>query len=95
MSFPLSGDFFGAAAAGFFAVPILRQWLYAIGAMPASKQDIVRRLRQKNQVRTLQPRTLTLRPFPALLLQIHEAFASLLTFSACRFFSTSETLLAV
>lgn len=44
------GDLFAAAAAGFFSVPFLRNLLYMIGAMPASRANIVRRLRQGNHV---------------------------------------------
>lgn len=49
-SFLPGGDFFTAAASGFFYYPILRHFLYTIGAMPANKQNIVARLRQKNHV---------------------------------------------
>eukprot|EP00897_Mesotaenium_endlicherianum_P005246 jgi/Mesen1/474/ME000101S10705 len=44
------GDLFMAAAAGFFSVPLLRNLLYALGVMPASKANIVRKLRQGQHV---------------------------------------------
>lgn len=44
------GDLFQTAAGGFFNMPIFRNWFYAIGAMPASKQNIVEKLRNKDHV---------------------------------------------
>jgi hypothetical protein len=46
----LAGDLFQTAAGGFFSVPIARNWFYIIGIMPASKKDIVDRLRNKDHV---------------------------------------------
>lgn len=44
------GDLFQTAAGGFFNVPIARNWFYIIGIMPASKKDIVDKLRNKDHV---------------------------------------------
>ena len=47
----LAGELFIAAASGFFIVPVLRHLLYALGAMPASRSNIVSRLRGGHHVR--------------------------------------------
>jgi len=44
------GDLFQTAAGGFFNVPIIRNWFYMIGAMPADKKNIVEKLRNKDHV---------------------------------------------
>ncbi|KAG0557820.1 hypothetical protein KC19_11G159300 [Ceratodon purpureus] len=44
------GDLFQTAAGGFFNVPIARNWFYIIGIMPASKKNIVDKLRNKDHV---------------------------------------------
>jgi hypothetical protein len=44
------GDLFQTAAGGFFNLPIFRNWFYLIGAMPASKKNIVDKLRNKDHV---------------------------------------------
>lgn len=44
------GDVFQTAAGGFFSAPISRNWFYIIGIMPASKKNIVDKLRNKDHV---------------------------------------------
>jgi len=48
-----AGDLFQTAAGGFFNVPIARNWFYIIGIMPASKKNIVDKLRNKDHVSIL------------------------------------------
>lgn len=48
-----TGDLFQTAAGGFFNVPIARNWFYLIGVMPASKKNIVDKLRNKDHVSVL------------------------------------------
>lgn len=45
-----AGDLFQTAAGGFFNVPIIRNWFYMVGAMPADKKNIVEKLRNKDHV---------------------------------------------
>ncbi|XP_024403325.1 diacylglycerol O-acyltransferase 2 [Physcomitrium patens] len=44
------GDLFQTAAGGFFYAPFARNWFYMIGIMPASKENIVDKLRNKDHV---------------------------------------------
>eukprot|EP00270_Netrium_digitus_P010710 TRINITY_DN3343_c0_g1_i2.p1 TRINITY_DN3343_c0_g1~~TRINITY_DN3343_c0_g1_i2.p1 ORF type:complete len:320 (-),score=44.27 TRINITY_DN3343_c0_g1_i2:158-1066(-) len=44
------GDIFAAGAGGFYAIPMLRNLLYAVGTFPASRGNIVRCLRNKNHL---------------------------------------------